>query len=117
MLSLSAAALCLASAVFLPYAMIMEDLPGNLSWYVFLAIIYLGVVPTGVAQLLLVQVVRDAGPVFMGLTNYQVPIWAVVFGVLILSEPVPPSMMLALALILGGVAISQAGALIRLFKG
>ncbi len=117
MLSLSAAALCLASAVFLPYAMIMEDLPGNLGWQTILAIIYLGVLPTGVAQLLLVQVVRDAGPVFMGLTNYQVPVWAVIFGVLILSEPVPPSLMLALVLILSGVALSQAGALRRLFRG
>lgn len=117
MLSLSAAALCLASAVFLPYAMIMEDMPGNLSWQVILALVYLGIVPTGVAQLLLVQVVRDAGPVFMGLTNYQVPVWAVIFGTLFLAEPVPSSLLLALVLILGGVALSQAGALRRLFRG
>jgi drug/metabolite transporter (DMT)-like permease len=117
MLSLSAAALCLASAAIIPYALLMEDLPGSLNWQTILAIIYLGLLPTGVAQLLLVQVVRDAGPVFMGLTNYQVPIWAVIFGVFILSEPVPPSLLLALILILGGVALSQAGALRRLFKG
>ena len=117
MLAVSAAALSLASIIFLPYALINEALPAGLSWQVIVALIYLGVVPTGVAQLILVQVVRDAGPVFMGLVNYQVPIWSVVFGTLILSEPVPPSLMFALVMILSGVAISQAGALWRLFRG
>ncbi len=117
MLSLSAAALCIGAAVALPIALIYEDLPNGLNPRVLLALIYLGLLPTGVAQLILTTVIRDAGPVFMSLTNYQVPVWAVVFGVVILSEPVPSSLMLALMLILSGVALSQAGALRRLFRG
>jgi drug/metabolite transporter (DMT)-like permease len=116
-LELAAAVLMVAALVFTPYALLTEGWPawpeGRSLW----ALIYLGVLPTGIAQIILIQVIKDAGPVFMGLVNYQVPIWSVVFGVLVLSEPVPPSLLLAMGLILSGVAISQYGALRRLFLG
>lgn len=115
MLSLSTAALCVASAISLPLALIYEGLPSDLNSKALFALLYLGVLPTGVAQLLLTQVIRDAGPVFMSLVNYQVPLWSVVLGALILAEPLPPSLLMGLALILGGVALSQLGALRRLF--
>ncbi|MCP5073240.1 MAG: EamA/RhaT family transporter, partial [Rhodobacteraceae bacterium] len=41
------------------------------------------------------------------LVNYQVPVWAVVFGVLLLDESLPSQFLGALALILAGLAISQ----------
>lgn len=114
-LALAAATLLVASVIFTPYALIMEDLPSGMNLVSGLALLYLGIFPTGVAQILLVQVIRDAGPVFMSLVNYQVPVWSVIFGAVILSEPLPPSLLLAMALILGGVALSQLGALRRLF--
>ncbi|WP_299844747.1 DMT family transporter [uncultured Roseovarius sp.] len=115
MLSLSAAALCVASVVSLPLALIYEGSPSALNLKVILALLYLGILPTGVAQLLLTQVIRDAGPVFMSLVNYQVPLWSVVLGALVLAEPLPPSLLLGMVLILGGVALSQLGKLRRLF--
>ena len=115
MLSLAAAALCVASVVSLPIALIYEGLPDALNSKAIFALIYLGILPTGVAQLLLTQVIRDAGPVFMSLVNYQVPLWSVALGALVLSEQLPSSLLLGLALILGGVALSQLGALRRLF--
>jgi drug/metabolite transporter (DMT)-like permease len=51
----------------------------------------------------------------MSLTGYQVPVWSVVLGALILGEPLPPALLYALALILSGLALSQYGALARLF--
>jgi drug/metabolite transporter (DMT)-like permease len=51
----------------------------------------------------------------MSLTNYLVPVWSVLLGALILNEPLPPSLLLALGLILAGVGLSQYGALKRLF--
>ncbi|MFK7939085.1 MAG: DMT family transporter [Roseovarius sp.] len=114
-LALAAATLLVAALIFIPYAFWNEDLPTDVSWHSLIALIYLGILPTGVAQILLVQVIRDAGPVFMSLVNYQVPIWSVVLGTLILSEPLPPSLLSAMALILGGVMLSQLGALRRLF--
>jgi drug/metabolite transporter (DMT)-like permease len=53
----------------------------------------------------------------MSLVNYQVPVWSVVLGALILSEPLPPSLIYAMALILAGLGLSQYGALKRLFSG
>ncbi len=115
-LSMAAAVLLLASVIILPVALIVEGVPQEISLNSLLALIYLGVLPTAVAQVLLTMVIRDAGPVFMSLVNYQVPLWSVFFGAVILSEPLPPSLMLAMALILGGVALSQLGALKRLFR-
>ena len=74
------------------------------------ALLYLGVLPTGAAQVMLVVINREAGPVFFSLVNYQVPIWSVIFGAVFLLEPLPPSLLLGLALILSGVALSQLGA-------
>lgn len=115
MIGLAAAALTLAAVLFVPYAIFMEDLPDSIPLPSLVALLYLGLLPTGLAQLLAVQVIRDAGPVFMSLVNYQVPLWSVGLGVVILGEDLPDGMALALPLILGGVALSQLGALKRLF--
>ncbi len=114
-LSLAAAIMLLAALVLLPTALIVEGLPQRPGATSVLAVLYLGLLPTATAQLILVQVVRQAGPTFMSLSNYQVPIWSVFFGAAILSEPLPPSLFLALAMILSGLALSQLGALRRLF--
>ncbi|MEM6482485.1 MAG: DMT family transporter [Pseudomonadota bacterium] len=116
LIALAAATLLVAAIVFVPYAIYTEGLPaqpGALGW---VALIYLGVLPTGIAQILLVQVIKEAGPIFMSLVNYQVPIWSVIFGTIVLNEALPPSLFLALIMILSGVALSQAGALKRLFS-
>ena len=51
----------------------------------------------------------------MTLVNYQVPLWSMTFGALVLSEALPWRFFVALALILTGLALSQWGALMRLF--
>jgi drug/metabolite transporter (DMT)-like permease len=51
----------------------------------------------------------------MSLVNYQVPLWSVLLGAAILGEPLPPTLIYAMALILAGLALSQYGALRRLF--
>ncbi len=117
MLSLSAAALCVASIVSVLVALLFETRAPELDLPTIMALLYLGILPTAVAQVLLTQVIRDAGPVFMSLVNYQVPLWSVAFGALILSEPLPSSLLLGLVLILAGVGLSQLGALRRLFGG
>ena len=114
-LSMAAAVLLLASLVQIPLALSVEGVPRDVGLTPLLALLYLGVLPTAVAQFLLTMVIREAGPVFMSLVNYQVPLWSVFLGALILSEPLPPSLLLAMVLILGGVMLSQLGALKRLF--
>jgi len=114
-LALSAAVLALAAVLLIPVALSVEGMPENLDSTTLWALIYLGVLPTGIAQIVLVTVIREAGPVFMSLVNYQVPVWSVVFGAVILLEPLPPSLLLGMAMILSGVALSQLGRLKKLF--
>ena len=106
-LSLSAAALICGSAMIVPVALWQEGVPSLPSTTPLLAILYLGIFPTAVAQILLVQVARSAGPSFLATVNYQVPVWSVIFGALLLSEAVPPQLFAALALILGGLLLSR----------
>lgn len=103
--------------VIVPVALLTEGVPEAPDRQTFLVVAVLGLIPTAAANLLRVMVVREAGPTFMSLTNYQVPIWAVLMGALVLGEPLPSTTLMALALILGGVGLSQYGALRRLFTG
>ena len=114
-LALSALVLTLAAGMILPLAMVVEGWPSALNTKSLLALLYLGVLPTGVAQVLLVQVNREAGPSFFSLVNYMVPVWSVILGALVLGEALPPSLLAAMTLILVGVGMSQWGALRRVF--
>ncbi|MDC0738093.1 DMT family transporter [Cognatishimia sp. SS12] len=114
-LGLATMLLWFGALVILPAALLAEGLPGAIDRRTALVIVVLGCASTAIANYLRVLVVREAGPTFMSLTNYQVPIWAVVMGALVLGEPLPPTLLMALALILSGVALSQYGALRRLF--
>ncbi|WP_224825569.1 DMT family transporter [Cognatishimia sp. MH4019] len=114
-LALSTASLILAAVFLVPLALLVEGVPREVAPQGWLALLYLGVVPTAVAFIIKVAVIRSAGPSFMTLTNYMVPVWSVLFGALILSEKLPAQLFGALALILVGIAISQAGTLRKLF--
>ena len=112
---LAAMLLLIGCVLVVPAALITEGLPPAISAETLFWVALLGLLPTAAANLLRVVVIRTAGPVFMSLVNYQVPIWSVIFGAWILSEDLPPSLFTALALILAGVGLSQYGALRRLF--
>lgn len=116
-IGLSTVLLVIAAAITVPMALINEGLPPLPDRQTLVVIAFLGLVPTAAANMLRVLVIRSAGPVFMSLTNYQVPLWSVIMGALILGEPLPPSLLVAMILILIGVGLSQYGALRRLFAG
>lgn len=106
-MALSAAALLAGSVIIIPLALWQEGIPSSPGVLPLAAILYLGTLPTAFAQLLLVQVIKSAGPSFMSLVNYQVPIWSVVFGALLLNEALPPQLVISLAMILAGLALSK----------
>ncbi len=108
-IAFSAGGLLLATMISVPLALIFEGLPTEISPRSATALIYLGLGPTALATIILVRIIQSAGPSFMSLVNYQVPIWSVIFGALVLGEMVPASFLTALALILGGLALSQSG--------
>ncbi|MFS4582347.1 DMT family transporter [Phaeobacter sp. C3_T13_0] len=114
-LGLAAILLVIGAVIIVPVAWLTEGPPAVPDQRTLIIAAVLGLIPTAAANLLRVIVVREAGPTFMTLTNYQVPIWAVVLGAVFLGEELPPSMLLAMVMILGGLCISQFGALQRLF--
>jgi drug/metabolite transporter (DMT)-like permease len=76
----------------------------------------LGLIPTTCAAFIRVFIIRGTGPVFLSLANYQVPLWSVILGIVLLAEPFQVNLVIAMALILFGLGLSQYGALKRLFK-
>jgi drug/metabolite transporter (DMT)-like permease len=100
-------ALSIASVVMVPLALLVEGVPAAPSAQAIGAVIYLGLLPTGLATLLLVAIIRSAGPSFLSQVNYHVPVWSVILGVVILSEDLPGRFILALAIIIGGLMFSR----------
>ncbi len=94
---------------------VLEDAPIRFSPDVWLALAALGVGSSAVALILRGFVNATAGPVFMSITNYLVPLTAVLFGWAFAGEVLRQDDAVAAALILIGVAISR-GALARLWR-
>ena len=115
-IGLATVLLIIGATISIPVALAVEGPPPMPSPQILAVLAFLGLIPTAGANFLRVLVVRSAGPVFMSLVNYQVPVWSVVLGGLILGEALPKSLLLAMSLILIGVGLSQYGALQRLFK-
>jgi drug/metabolite transporter (DMT)-like permease len=106
-LSFGAGGLLIAAALIVPLALAFEGWPAPPPLPALFGVLYLGIFPTALATVMLVYVVQSAGPSFMSLVNYQVPVWAVILGLVVLGEDLPPQFLGALALILTGLAVSQ----------
>lgn len=107
LLAFSTAALLSASVMMLPLAWLTAPLPelGNLA--ADAAVLYLALLPTAAATLILVRIIHRAGPAFLSLVNYQVPVWATIFGIVFLGEALPGRFIVALGLILLGLILGQ----------
>jgi len=106
--ALGGATLSCSAVVLLPLA-IWHWPDHALSAAVWTSAIMLGVVCTGIAYALLFRLLDTIGPSRTATVTYLVPLFGVAWAWLVLSEPVTPGMMIAAALILGGVTLSQSG--------
>ena len=68
--------------------------------------IVLGLLGTGVAYILLFRLIRSAGPSRTSLVTYLIPGIALLYGVLLLGEPLRALYIVGLALILAGVMLA-----------
>lgn len=71
------------------------------------ALVFLAVGPTAIGYVLRAQIVKLNGAVFMSNVGYLIPLFAVMWGWLFLSNQPTGVMLIALFLILGGVAMGQ----------
>ena len=90
--------------VFTPFAALPDEVPSVWAW---LSILVLGALGTGIAYILNFNVVREAGAQTGSMVTYLVPVFAVVFGVTILGEPLSWHEPVGGALIILGVALAQ----------
>lgn len=81
---------------------LMAASPGAL-----LAVAWLGLVSTAAATLVYFRLIAHAGPTFLSLINYLIPLVAVAAGVLFLGEHPRWSALVALAIILVGLALGE----------
>jgi drug/metabolite transporter (DMT)-like permease len=63
-----------------------------------------------------IHITKSAGSLFMSLTTYQIPIWAIVYSVTFSNEELPPTLFIGLLIILLGIGISQSRAIIGFLK-
>ena len=106
-ISFAASGLLAASIILLPLSLITSGVPENVSKTSVSGLVFLGLFPTGLATILLTIIIKKAGPPFLSLVNYQVPVWAVIIGITLLGEAIPGHFFISLAIILAGLFIAQ----------
>ena len=113
---LAAVSLLIGSVWVVLWAIVIEGPPPNISTKTLLILILLGLLPTAMANFIRVVLIREVGPVFLGITNYIVPLWAAIVGALVLKEALPIEFYLAATITIAGIYISQMKSLAALFR-
>ena len=73
----------------------------------YIAVAGLGILPTGIATVLVYRLIRSCGVSFVSYSNYLVPVFALAFGALSLGETLSWNVAAGLVLILAGIGISR----------
>ena len=106
-LEFSTHSLFIASLISAPIFLLTGKLPITINVESIIAILYLGIFPTGVATIILVSLIKNEGAVFISLVNFKVPVWSTIFGVFLLKESIPSNFGISFLLILSGILICQ----------
>lgn len=93
----------------LPLAFLFEQPLAWQGWSsdAWLAILWLGALPTGFAFFLRYHLIKRAGAGFTSFIGYLIPVFSVFLGALLLGESLGMDKFIALGLILTGLAVSQ----------
>jgi drug/metabolite transporter (DMT)-like permease len=104
----SAASVVLAALISLPVAAVIDE-PWRLApdWQSVAVLVWIGVGPTAIATVVYFKLIGSAGPTFVSLVNYCIPIVALFLGVVLLGEQPSANAYPGLMLILAGIAVSQ----------
>ena len=80
-----------------------QRMPGSGAW---LALLALGVLCTGVAYILFFWLIENVGPTRALTVTFVVPVFALIYGSILLHETISPWMLLCAAVIICGTALS-----------
>lgn len=115
--SFGALVMLLAALISTPAAILeMMKAEGGVSASSAAAILYLGILPTGVATIFIIHMIRSAGASFLAVGNYATPGAAILFGIILFGESITVWHVAGLATILTGVFVAQPGPLISLWN-
>jgi drug/metabolite transporter (DMT)-like permease len=104
-LELAVASVACGAVAVLPFA--LADLPDSVGWKPLASVVVLGVVGTGLAQLIVNHLIGSHGAARSMLVNYLLPGFALFYGATILGEPLTGAKVGGLALILVGVTLAS----------
>jgi drug/metabolite transporter (DMT)-like permease len=95
-----------ATILLLPFALAQapSEAPG---WDAIGSVLALGIAGTAIGLVIYIKLINDYGSFRAGLVTYLLPVTALLYGALLLGEPVNAWMLLGLALILSGVALGS----------
>jgi drug/metabolite transporter (DMT)-like permease len=107
-LVVAASVMGLASVISIAVALLVDGVPTFTAPVpAMAAVTHLGLVPTALAMAMYYRVVASAGPTFLALSNYLIPLVAVTAGILVLGEEPTWSLIAALCLVLAGIAVAR----------
>jgi drug/metabolite transporter (DMT)-like permease len=103
---LATASMLYGGLLLLPFGLIQfpDHTPG---WKPVASLLALAVGGTAIAQLILFRMLRLFGAARLSLVTYLMPGFALFYGAVLLDEPLRPSMIGGLALILSGIALGS----------
>jgi drug/metabolite transporter (DMT)-like permease len=102
---LAAASVLYGAVAILPFA--LASLPDSVGWKSLGSVVILGIVGTGLAQLIVNHLIGEHGAARSMLVNYLLPVFALLYGATILGEPLTGPKVGGLALILVGVTLAS----------
>lgn len=106
--AVSTAVLLSSTMMLLPISLYV-DAPWTLSisamsWWM---LILLGLLPTGLGMVMLFAIIERQGAGFLSQINFLVPVFGVLWAIALINETLPPNALIALLIILAGVAIAR----------
>lgn len=109
-LSLAFLALMIGTIILLPIALATDGMLTSLpSSTTLMALIYLGVFPTGIAYILRFYLINKVGYSAFAMSVNLIPVFGILMGVVLLGEPLRPQVILALILVLLGLYFMRSG--------
>jgi drug/metabolite transporter (DMT)-like permease len=90
-----------------PFEIIFYEAPHDLTLSPILAILALGILGSGLANLMMNVIYRDAGPTIASTVTYVIPMISTSAGVLILNENVSFHEVIGAAVIISGLLLTQ----------
>ena len=109
-LSLSVLALAIAALSLLPVFLVVGPGEAPVTMEIVAVTLFLGIFPTGLAYILRFRLIRRIGYATFALGVNLIPVFGVALGVALLGEPLTPSLLAALALVVGGLLVARSGA-------